>query len=144
MIGRISATWQRVVEQWGVPVTLLDRTTGQANPVPPEVAAAPDGLLPVFLAAGDAVWRDATGNGLGVKLQRDPKSLLGYRAERVSGGTFATVMLSMLEATHQIARSDSLPVHDLVPGWSASAARNEAARWSMPSNNAMPRPGARG
>lgn len=113
MIGQISVAWQRVVEQWGAPVTLLDRTTGQANPVPPQVAAAPDGLLPVFLAAGDAVWRDATGHGLGVKLHRDPKALLGYRAERVSAGTFATVMLSMLEATHQIARSDSLPVHDL-------------------------------
>jgi len=74
---------QACLEQTSLQVKLLDRTTGEELLISPEIASAPDGLLPVFLAAADTVWRDATSHDLGIKLQKDPKSLLGYRVHAI-------------------------------------------------------------
>jgi hypothetical protein len=128
MIGKISAAWQAWLDHSGLQVTLLDRTTGQEVPISSEIASAPDGLLPVFLAAADAVWRDATGHDLGITLQPEPKALLGYRVQAI-GGPLSAVLLSMADAAQQVIRSNILPASDLPAFWAATEARcKEAAR----------------
>ncbi|MBV8095543.1 MAG: hypothetical protein JOY71_19010 [Acetobacteraceae bacterium] len=61
---------------------LLDRTIGEGVSVSLKIASTPDGLLPVFSAAANAVWRHATSHDLDIKLQRDPKALLGHECAR--------------------------------------------------------------
>ena len=98
-------------------VAMQDRVTGQTADVSPELAASPSGFLPVFLVAADAVWRDATGKSFGVKLARDPSSLLGFRTQGIETGPFSAVMLSMMEAIEQAARPDLLLMNDFDRLW---------------------------
>jgi hypothetical protein len=116
-IGIVSRTLEVLLSRLDKPVAFLDRTTGTACPVTPDLAAAPDGLLPVFLVAGDAVWRDATDKSFGIGLLRDPQTLLGFRAAGISGGPFSSVMLSMLEAIDQTARPRMILVNDFDGLW---------------------------
>ena len=69
--------------------------------------------VPVFLAAGDAVWREATGAGIGLRIEQDERALLGYRAVKVNSVPFSTVMLATIEAVEQAARPGALLVNDL-------------------------------
>lgn len=98
-------------------VAMQDRVTGLTADVSPELAASPSGFLPVFLVAADAVWRDATGKSFGVKLARDPSSLLGFRTLGIETGPFSAVMLSMMEAIEQAARPDLLLMNDFDGLW---------------------------
>ncbi len=122
----VSRTLETLIEQSGRQVVLLDRPAGVTRPVSAELASAPVGLLPVFLVAADAVWRDATGKGLGVRLVRDPQALFGHRAVEV-GGPFSLVMLSMMEAIEQVALPGEIPVEQLRQQWQATAERLEEA-----------------
>jgi hypothetical protein len=122
-------------------IGMLDRRTGDVVAMSPDLAAAPDGLLPVFLVAADVVWRDATRKSFGVGLRHDPKTLLGFRAESVSGGPFSSVMLSMMEAIEQTARPGMLLVNDFDVLW-RSIERGSAFDQS-PHGRAAPSPGAR-
>ena len=116
-LAAVSRTLEALLLQGDLSVAMLDRTTGQACQVSPALAAAPEGLLPVFLVAGDTIWREATGRSFGVELQRDPETLLGFYARGVSGGPFSSVMLSMMEAMTQVARTDMILVNDFDPLW---------------------------
>lgn len=100
----------------GIVLRLHDRATGETFDVPAEVAGDPAGLLPVFLVAGEAVWREATGHGFALRIRRDPDALLGYRAEGIGAGTFCAVALSAMEAAFQAAgdRGDVLAVNALI------------------------------
>ena len=80
------------------------------------------GLLPVFLVAGDTVWRDATGHGLGVELRANPQALLGHEAAGV-GGPFSVVMLSMMEAVERVATPREIPAHLLLEQWQDTTER---------------------
>ena len=113
----ISRTLEALLIQGDRCVAMLDRTTGQACQVSPGLAAAPEGLLPVFLIAADTIWREATGGSFGVHLRRDPQTLLGVYARSVSGGPFSSVMLSMMEAMGQVARPGMLLVNDFTTFW---------------------------
>jgi len=121
-------------------VAMQDRVTGQTADVSPELAASPGGFLPVFLVAADAIWRDATGKSFGVKLVRDPASLLGFRTQGVESGPFSAVMLSMMEAIEQAARPGLLLMNDFDRLW-----RSIEAGIRMTENaslRATPSPGA--
>ena len=118
----VSRTLEALIERSGRQVLLLDRPAGMTRPVSAELASAPIGLLPVFLVAADAVWRDATGRGLGIRLARDPQSLFGHRAVG-AGGPFSLVMLSMMEAIEQVALPGEIPVEQLRQQWQATAER---------------------
>ena len=83
-------------------------------PLLPELAGDPAALLPVLLVAADAVWREATGKGFSLDIRRDASALLGYRACGIGAGTFATVMLSTMEAIEQARQPDQLLVNDLI------------------------------
>ena len=118
-VGRVLEV---LIERSGRQVTTLDRATGAIEPVSAGLASAPFGLLPVFLVAGDTVWRDATGNGLGVELRADPQALLGHQAVGV-GGSFSTVMLSVMEAIERVATLREIPAHLMLDQWQATTER---------------------
>ena len=84
----------------GATVDSADVSESQATQAA-ETAGAADGLLPVFLVAGEAVWREATGKGFALRVRPDPAALLGYRAEGIGAGTFCTVALGAMEAIAQ-------------------------------------------
>jgi hypothetical protein len=50
--------------------------------IPFDAAAAEDGLLPMFLVAGEAIWHDVTGRGFDLTLKRDLGALMSWRVER--------------------------------------------------------------
>ena len=124
VVGR---TLQAVLVDAGTPLLLHDRATGETLPLLPELAGDPAALLPVLLVAGDAVWREATGKGFSLDIRRDASALLGYRACGIGAGTFATVMLSTMEAIEQARQPDQLLVNDLIGSvWKAVLDRAEA------------------
>lgn len=91
-----------------------------------DCAAAADGLLPVFLVAGEALWREAMGEGLGLEIERDEGALLGYRVVGVGAKSFPAVMLAMMEAISQIARPEGIIVTELNEVWKEATARIDA------------------
>ncbi len=111
---------------------LLRDPSGRTAPVLPETAGAPDGLLPVFMVAADAVWREATGKEFGVEVAPDPAALLGYRVHGVRGGTFSAVMLSVMEATSQVTGPEVVLVNDLGALWNAATQRTERKQQPAP------------
>ena len=124
-LGWVSRVMTRLIEI-GKPVMAMDQASGQTVPVSPQLAAAPHGFLPLFLAVGDTVWREATGRSLGIDLQRDPQTLLGYRARAIAPGPVAPVMLSMMHAMSHAERPDMLLINDLHGPWQAA---QERLRW---------------
>jgi hypothetical protein len=116
----VASTLGRVLQGSGRDVQLRDRASGQIRSVSVDLATAPDGLLPVFLASGDAVWREATGAGIGLRIEPDERALLGYRAAKVGNVPFSTVMLATIEAVEQAARPGVLLVNDLNAVWRAA------------------------
>ena len=124
-VGWVSRVMTRLIET-GKPVMALDQASGQTVPVSPQLAAAPHGFLPLFLAVGDTVWREATGRSLGIDLQRDPQTLLGYRARAIAPGPVAPLMLSMMHALSRAERPDMLLINDLHGPWKAA---QERLRW---------------
>ncbi|MDQ2804616.1 MAG: hypothetical protein M3Y41_18755 [Pseudomonadota bacterium] len=113
----VSRTLQRLLEQSGRAIFYDCRASRQTIAYAPDSAAAPTGLLPAFLTAGDAVWREATGKSLGAEIVTDPKTVLGFTVRGIHAGTFATVMLSVVEAIEQAAQPQMLLVNELARVW---------------------------
>lgn len=142
-VGRAVRAW---FEDAGTSLLLHDRATGDMLPLATKLAGDPSGLLPVFLAAGEAVWREATGKGFGLRIRRDPAALLGYRVDGIGGGTFATVLLSTVEAVAQAQdgqapgeQTDRLLVNGLFSAvWQAVLDRSEAASLSAAARPGIP------
>jgi hypothetical protein len=102
-----------------------DGATGREITVDAETAASPAGFLPALVVAGEAVWRDVTGRGFALDIVRDPQALLGYRLRAIGAGNFSTVMLATMEAIHQVAHPEAIPLHDFGALWSAVSDRVE-------------------
>ena len=96
--------------------------------IPFDAAAAEDGLLPVFLVAGEAIWSDVTGRGFELALERDLGALMSWRIEAIRAETFSAVLLSMMEAIAEVARPDGVMVVDLARIVDEATARTEARR----------------
>jgi hypothetical protein len=96
--------------------------------IPFDAAAAEDGLLPVFLVAGEAIWRDATGRGFELKLKRDLGALMSWRIEAIRAEGFSAVLLSVMEAIVTVARPDGVMVLDLARVFDEATARAEARK----------------
>ena len=118
---------ERVRSLTSIMSTTGKRTVGWQHP----------SLLPVFLVAGDTVWRDATGSGLGVELRADPQALLGHQVVSI-GGPFSNVMLSVMEAIERVATPREVPAHLLLEQWQETTER--LARDAAPAAAAMPVP----
>ena len=122
-VDSVSRTMEALLAQDGRNIVYRDGATGQDLVVSPLSAASPAGLLPAFVVAGEAVWREATGNGFSLDIVPDPQALLGYRLRGIGAGHFATVMLATMEATAQVAGPSAIVVNDLNALWSAATDR---------------------
>lgn len=136
----VGKTLERLLDRPDRRLAMLDRATGKDVAISSGLAASPSGFLPVFLVAGDAVWRDATGRSFGIQLARDPSAMLGYRSHAIGSGPFSAVMLSMMEAVEQAARPGMLLVNDFDKLWRAIEAGLGEATW--PHRRSAPFPGA--
>ena len=85
-VEAVGRTMRVLFERAEQPIVYHDPATGAPLTVDPAVASAPDGFLPAVLVAGEAVWRETTGKGFGLDIQRDPSGLLGYRVRGDRGG----------------------------------------------------------
>jgi hypothetical protein len=122
-VESVSRTLEALLTRDTRSVVYRDGATGQDLVVSRLSAASPAGLLPVFVVAGEAVWREATGNGFSLDVVREPQALLGYRLRGIGAGHFATVMLAMMEATAQVAGPSAIVVNELNALWSAATDR---------------------
>jgi hypothetical protein len=122
-VASVSRTMEVLLAQGGRSIVYRDKATGQDLVVSPPSAASPAGLLPAFVVAGEAVWREATGNGFSLDIIRDPQALLGYRLRGIGAGHFATVILATMEATEQIAGPSAIVVNELNALWFAATDR---------------------
>lgn len=122
-VGMVSRTLEQLFVQSGRPIVFEDEERKELVPVAPKSAAAPDGLLPLFLVAAEAVWRECMGTGFGLVVVRDADGLLGYRVKGINAGMFAGVMLTMMEAIAQSVRSGRIVVNELDFIWRAAIAR---------------------
>ena len=96
--------------------------------VPFDAAAAEDGLLPIFLVAGEAIWREVTGRGFELTFRRDLDALLSWRIETIRAESFTSVLLSVMEAIATVARPDGVMVLDLARVFDEATARTEARK----------------
>ncbi|GAC1489033.1 MAG: hypothetical protein NVS2B11_14470 [Acetobacteraceae bacterium] len=138
--GALGRTLEAYLARAGVPLAFHDRATQETHAFPVSSARDPAGLLPVFLVAGEAVWREATGKGFALDIRQDAGALLGRRLHAVGSGTFSTVMLSVIEASEQVSGPQSLLVNDLRGQWAASLTR--AASPAMAQSPPRTSPGA--
>ena len=136
-VDSVSRTMEALLTQDGRSLVYRDGATGHDLVVTPLSAAAPSGLLPAFVVAGEAIWREATGNGCSLDIVREPQALLGYRLRRIGAGHFATVMLATMEATAQVAGPSAIVVNELNALW--SAATDRINRWTRPLSRAVAR-----
>lgn len=123
----------------GTELLLHDRATGGMHVLAVDLAGDPAGLLPVLLVAGEAVWREATGEtgGFALRIRPDRDALLGYRLDGIGDGTFCTVALSAIEAIDQAqgGRADRLLVNDLIgPVWRAVLDRADRSGTAAPTS----------
>ena len=139
-LATVGRTLRALLEQGAKPIVFHDRASGQNLAIDLDTAVAPAGLLPAFLAAGAAVWRDATGQEFGLVIARDADALLGYRVQGVRGDSFSAVMLSVMEATAQVTGPEAVLVNGFGALWSAAAERAEhgARIITRPSTDAAP------
>ncbi len=139
-VESVSRTLEALLAREGRSIVYRDRATGQDLVVSPPSAASPTGLLPAFVVAGEAIWREATGNGFSLDIVRDPQALLGYRLQGIGAGHFATVMLATMEAAAQVAGPSAIVVNELNALWSATTDRIEhrTRLFSRPGAGAAP------
>ena len=120
LLGR---TLQAHLGQVGLPLAFHDRATGKTHDIHHSAAGQPEGLLPVFVVAGEGIWREATGKGLALDIRPDADGLFGRRLHAVNNGTFTTVMLSVIEAVWQARGPERLLLNDLRVQWADRMAR---------------------
>lgn len=129
LVGR---TMEALLAREARTIVYRDQATGEDLSVTPASAASPSGLLPALVVAGEAVWREATGNGFALDIVGEPDALLGYRLRGIGAGTFTTVMLATMEATAQIAQPGAIVVNDLNALWSAATGRIDRRVYPAP------------
>jgi hypothetical protein len=127
-VGYVSQVVRALLHEAGRELFIEDTPRRDLVPIPFDAAAAEDGLLPVFLVAGEAIWRDVTGRGFDLKLERDLGALLSWRIEAIAAESFSRVLLSVMEAIAQVARPDGVMALDLARVCDEAKARTEARR----------------
>jgi hypothetical protein len=127
-VARVAAVVRQLLVDAGREILLEDRAGGETVVVPPDAAAAPDGLLPVFLASGEALALDAFGQGFGLKLTRDLEAFFSWRVEAITADTFSEVMLPTMEAIAQASTPRGIMALDLARVFDEASARAQARR----------------
>ncbi|WP_024882342.1 hypothetical protein [Methylosinus sp. LW3] len=121
-IGDVEAVFEKLLRMGGRPVVFEGVT------VPFDSAAAADGLLPLFLLTGEALWREVKGEGFGLTTQPDDGALLGYRLAVIDAGSFTMAMLATMEAISQACGPNGIVVEKLGDVWADSNERLETDR----------------
>jgi hypothetical protein len=129
-VAWVSEVVRALLVEAGREILLEDGAGHDLVPIPFDAAAAEDGLLPVFLVAGEAIWRDVSGRGFELKLKRDLGALLSWRIEAIEAENFSCVLLSMMEAIAQVVRPEGMMAVDLARVFDEATARTEARRGS--------------
>lgn len=124
-VAVVSRTLERLIVQAGKPVVLTGPGFAEPIAVTPSMAAAADGLLPVFLVAAEAIWKECMGNGFGLVIERDREGLLGYRVGAIAAGMFAGVMLSIQEVISQSISMGCIVVNRVDLVWRSALERIE-------------------
>jgi hypothetical protein len=127
-IAYVSQVVRALLVEAGRQILVEDGPRQDLVPIPFDAAAAEDGLLPVFLVAGEAIWRDVTGRGFELKLKRDLGALLSWRIEAIEADTFSCVLLSVMEVIAQVAVPEGVMVLDLARVFDEATARTEARK----------------
>ena len=127
-IAYVSQVVRALLNQAGRQILAEDGPRQDLVPIPFDAAAAEDGLLPVFVVAGEAIWRDVTGRGFELSLKRDLGALLSWRIEAIEAETFSSVLLSVMEAIAQVAGPEGIMALDLARVFDEATARTEARR----------------
>lgn len=122
-IGVVEKVMEKVLSSGGKAVVIEDQKSGASQVVPVDSAAAADGLLPVFLLAGEAIWREVVGEGFALGIERDPKAMLGYRVDRIGAASLSGPMLAAMEVQAQATRGDVIVVNWIDPVWRAARER---------------------
>ncbi|MCW2319204.1 hypothetical protein M2322_004773 [Rhodoblastus acidophilus] len=112
----------------GRDVLLEDRDGGEPIVIPADMAAAPDGLLPVFLSSGEAIALDAFGETFGLKLERDIGAFFSWRVEAIAAETLSEVLLATMEAIAQATTDRGIMVLEFPRVFDEAAARYQARR----------------
>jgi hypothetical protein len=83
-VGYVSQVVRALLHEAGRELFIEDTPRRDLVPIPFDAAAAEDGLLPVFLVAGEAIWRDVTGQGLRSQARARPRgaSFVADRGDR--------------------------------------------------------------
>jgi hypothetical protein len=126
-LGHVERTVRAHFRRTGLAVEYQDRSNGEVLRLTPEAASARAGALPALLVAGEAVWQEATGQGFGLDILRDPRALLGYRVRSIGTDSAATVLLATMEATAQATHGRVVVLNDLSAVWLSAAARRDQA-----------------
>jgi hypothetical protein len=124
-VGSVSRILERLLVRAGKPVVLVTSGSFEQIQIAPSTAAAADGLLPVFLVAAEAIWRECMGKGFGLVILRDAEALLGYRVGEIGSGWFAGVMLSIQEVISQSISSGCIVVNRVDHVWRSALERIE-------------------
>jgi hypothetical protein len=127
-VAYVSQAVRALLDEAGRELFIEDTPRQDLVPIPFDAAAAVDGLLPVFLVASEAIWRDVTGRGFDFKLERDLGALLSWWIEAIEAESFSCVLLSVMEAIAQVARPDGVMALDLTRVCDEATARTEARR----------------
>jgi hypothetical protein len=127
-IATVSHMLQHVLEQSGRTILYDCRASKRTLIYAADSAASPSGLLPAFLSAGDAVWREATGKSLGLEIATDSDTVLGYTVYGIRSGSVAIVLLAVMEAIEQAAHAGSILVNDLGEVWRLAEDRMARAK----------------
>jgi hypothetical protein len=127
-VGYVAAVVRQLLIDADRDILIEDRASGEVVKAPPDTAAAPDGLLPVFLSAGEAVARDAFGAGFGLRLERDRGALVSWRVEAITARTFSEVLLPTMEAIAEASTPQGIMVLDFARVFHEATARAEARR----------------
>jgi hypothetical protein len=141
-LDAVERTMRVLAERSPVPFVYQDPADGQRHAIAPHALASRSGYLPAIVAAGEAVWREATGKGFALDIVHDPEALLGYRLRGIEAGGFSTAMLSSMEALQQVARPDAVVVSELNAVWAAATERLRQAP-PAPGQSARERQGPR-
>ena len=110
-IDRVAAIHGRVLSRMRTPVVLSGKK------LLPEEAAAPDGLLPVFMMEACTIWETLSGNPVAAQYTPDPEALLGVRVVDAPALPIAVTLACLCETAHSVLRPEAILTDALLARW---------------------------
>ncbi len=131
-IDYVSRVMEALLIDAGLQILLEDKASGAAVHVPVDSAVAADGLLPIFLSAGEALWRDATGETFGLRSEKDISAYFDWRVQEIEAARFSALILATMEALSQAATPQGIMAVELGRVFDDAIARIEDREGGSP------------